>query len=140
MIGEYILRRSDKKELTLFIDKLAQYATEIPTINPIISTQDLKDIFANTKEMTSSSPTGTHIGLWKAALQIDDIADILAASTTLPFLYGFSKKRWKQSVCVMLQKLERPYILKLRIVQLFEVDFNAALKIFYLRWMMKNSE
>ena len=51
----------------------------------------------------------THIGLWRAALQIDEIADMLAASTTLPFLYGFSKKRWKKSLHVMLQKLDQPY-------------------------------
>ena len=130
IIGEDILQRHDSKELTLFIDKLSRYPQEVKTISPIISAEDLKGIFNNTKESTSSSPSGVHMGLWKATVAIEHIADMLAASTSLPFIYGFTKERWKRSLHVMLAKLERPYIHKLRIVQLFEADFNASLKFF----------
>ena len=140
IIGEDILQRHDSKELSNFIDSLTGYGREIDMVNPIISGEDLRDIFHHTNEKTSSSPSGVHMGIWKAATAIEDIADMLAASTTLPFLYGFSKQRWKRSLHVMLAKLDKPYIHKLRIVQLFEADFNAALKILYSRRMMENSE
>ena len=69
------------------------------------------------------------MGLWKAALMVNKLADMLAASTTLPFMYGFTKQRWKRSLHVMLAKADKPYIHRLRIVQLFEADFNTALKM-----------
>ena len=140
VVGEDILQRNDKKELTTFMDQLTKYPRQVGIIDPIISAQDLQDVFKNTKEKISSSPSGVHMGLWKAAVLIEDIADMLAASTSLPFRYGFTKERWKRSLHVMLAKTDRPYIHRLRIVQLFEADFNAALKIFYSRRLMHNSE
>ena len=138
-IGDDISQRYDAEELTIFIEELAQYSTAVTTINPVITTQNLRDVFNKTKEFTSSSPSNAHIGLWQATLQIEHIAETLAASTTIPFLYGFAKRRWKRGIHVMLQKIKRPYTHKLQIVQLFEVDFNAALKIYYSRRMMSNS-
>ena len=140
IISEDILQRNDAQELTTFMDQLTKYPREVGTINPIISAKDLQGVFGNTKERTSSSPSGAHMGLWKAALLVDELADMLAAATTLPFLYGFTKQRWKRSLHVMLAKEDRPYIHRLRIVQLFEADFNVALKIYYSRRMMQNSE
>ena len=37
----------------------------------------------------------------------------------------------------MLQKKDLPYITKLRIIQLFEADFNTTLKIIYSRKLMQ---
>ena len=44
------------------------------------------------------------------------------------FKYGFALEIWRKSVHCMLQKKEKPYLNKLRIVQLFEADFNSASK------------
>ena len=139
-IGEDIKTRRDSREISAFMDQLARYPRDIGSINPIISAEDIRSIFNNTRETTSSSPSGVHIGIWKAALMVDEIADLIAASITLPFLYGFTKERWRHSLHVMLAKMKQPYMHKLRIVQPFEADYNAALKIYYARRMMDKSE
>ena len=56
-------------------------------------------------------------------------SEIYSTFMTLPFLYGFTLDRWKQSLHVMPQKMKSSFHHKQSIVQLFEADFNAALKI-----------
>ena len=127
-----LLKRYDADILQVFIEQLCQ-RDHLPSINPIISGSDFRNIFQKTKEFTSSSPLGIHIDHYKLATQSKYLSDIHATFMSLPFQYGFSLKRWQKSTHVMLPKMNKPYIHKLRIIQLFEGDFNAALKILYAR-------
>lgn len=53
-----------------------------------------------------------------------------------PLHYGFTLDRWLHSLhCMLLQK-DKPYVDKLRIIQLIETDVNAALKILLNRRIM----
>ena len=139
-LREDILQRHNSEIIRIFIQELAQHNKEVESIDPLITTQDMKELFGNTREKTSSSPSGLHVGHYKAGYENAEIAEILTSFTALPFLYGFTLSRWKKSLHVMLPKLNRPYIHKLRIVQLFEADFNAGLKILYSRRLMSNTE
>ena len=58
----------------------------------------------------------------------------------LPFLYGVPLSWWLRSLQGMLRKDELPYITRLRIVQLYEADFNSVLKSVKLRRLMAHCE
>ena len=58
----------------------------------------------------------------------------------VPFAQGFPLDRWSNSVHCMLQKKKQPFINKLRIIQLFEADFNSALKYVLGRKLLYYSE
>ena len=58
--------------------------------NPTISTEDFRDIFQNTREFTSSSPSGVHIGHYKVAIKDDFLSEIHTAFMSLPFHYSFT--------------------------------------------------
>ncbi len=65
---------------------------------------------------------------WKAIAEDDDLAEVHAFLIEKAFQYGFTYKRWTTSWHCMLQKDNKPYLHRLRIIQLFEGDFNGALK------------
>lgn len=88
----------------------------------------------------SSSPSGLHYGHHKAAILDEELSEIEALAISIPFRHGFSYERWQKSIHCMLRKEEKPYIHRLRIIQLFEADFNIGLKIIYSRRMMKQGE
>jgi hypothetical protein len=73
---------------------------------------------------------------WKASAEDDDIARVHSFLIEKAFRYGFSYPRWQVSWHCMLQKKDRPFIHRLRIIQLFEGDFNGALKYLLGRLLM----
>ena len=81
-----------------------------------IKYQDFQDLFTNTKEATASSPSGIHIGHYKACAKSDYLSKIMAAFMSIPFKYGKTIERWEQSLHCMLQKDSLPYIHRLRII------------------------
>ena len=56
------------------------------------------------------------------------------------FQVGLPLSRWTQSLHCMIQKVKKPYITKLRIVQLYEADFNTMLKHLLGKRLMSHSE
>ena len=51
-----------------------------------------------------------------------------------PITYGFAPKRWTGLVTPLIEKEEElPYLTHLRIIYLFEADYNLFLKIIYGR-------
>ena len=69
----------------------------------------------------------------------DDLSTMHASFIYLPFKYGFSLKRWQQSVHFMLMKIAVPLWEKLRIIQLLEGDFNGGLRYIFGRRLMHYS-
>jgi len=99
------------------------------------------DAFKSVKEKTSSSPSGIHYTFWKCMATDDRISDYLSTMMRLPFVYGFVNDRWSRCLDVMLEKKEGVrQIHQLRIIGLVEADFNTALKIFFAKQMVANSE
>ena len=97
-----------------------------------------KEVFNHTKEATACGPSGLHMSHWKAACERDRIARIHAFFIWAAFEFGFTYERWESSWHCMIQKLKKPLLQKLRIVQLFEGDFNAGLKYLIGRKLMRH--
>ena len=57
-----------------------------------------------------------------------------------PFQYGFTLTCWENSIHCMLQKEPLPYLHRLRIVQLYEADFNSYMKIVIGRKLTYHAE
>ena len=71
----------------------------------------------------------------------DEILDYLSTTMRLPFVYVFVNDRWARCLDVMLEKKEVVrQLYQLQIIRLVEADFNTALKIFFAKQMVANSE
>ena len=112
----------------------------IPDMPSTITLQQFKDIFNATKEQTASSPSGLHYGHYKASCESDQLAQVHLLFMVLPFQVGIPLTRWNNSLHCMIQKKAKPFINKLRIVQLYEADFNSLLKYLLGRRLMVHSE
>ena len=93
--------------------------------------------FNKTREATACGPSGLHMSHWKAACERKRIARVHAFFIWAGFQLGITYPRWEQSWHCMLQKTNKPIVTKLRIIQLFEGDFNAALKYLLGKKLMK---
>ena len=51
-----------------------------------------------------SSPIRLHYTLWKAIAEKDEICAYMSIMMSLPFMYGFTNKRWENEIDVMLEK------------------------------------
>ena len=96
------------------------------------------ELFNKTRESTACGPSGLHMSHWKAACERREIARIHAFFMWAAFEWGFTYDRWEQSWHCMIKKLKKPLLPKLRIVQLFEGDFNAGLKYLIGKKMMQH--
>jgi len=71
----------------------------------------------------------------------NDIANCMAVMMHLPFMHGFPNNIWAKCLDVMLKKKSGDgQIHQLRIIGLVEADFNTALKIFFAKQIISNSE
>jgi len=89
------------------------------------------------RESTATSPFGLHIGHYKIACDDDEILEIHRKLLLLPFIHCFVPDRWTSTVQCMLEKDPgRPWIHRLRIIELFDAQVNAGFQIFIGRRMM----
>ena len=95
-----------------------------------ITSSEYTKFWKKKRENTSTSPLGLHVGHYKVSILNEDIAEVHRIMMVLPFMYGFSPKRWCSSVQLMLQKDPgHPWIHRLRIIELLDASLNAALMI-----------
>ena len=106
----------------------------------LISLDEYKQLYGKTSEMTASSPSKTHMGHYIASCERDSIAMVHLVMMNIPFQYGFPLDRWLHSLQCMLLKKDRPYITKMRIIELIEADFNASMKILLSRRLMRHAD
>jgi hypothetical protein len=72
--------------------------TDIITPDEFISTYKV------TKEATSSSPLGCHVGHYKATVSDPSLAQLHATMMSIPFQVGIIPDLWKQIMDIMLEK------------------------------------
>jgi hypothetical protein len=103
------------------------------------------------RESTLSAPGG-HYGHYKTAA-VDArlpkthadywpvVADLYAIMASLPLKHRFAPKRWQTCIDAILEKLPgQPRIEKLRIIMLYEADFNFVLKLIWGRRLVRHAE
>jgi len=98
-----------------------------PTISPLIQPEQFKSCYKAMDERTSSSPSGRHLGHYKAATLSEELTKLHSAMMSIPLSAGFSPTRWQQIIDVMIEKQPGDHrIHRLRIVALQESDFNQC--------------
>ena len=81
-------------------------------------------------ESTATSPSGRHLGRYKTLVQDDDMADFFITQIELPLQFGFAPTRWTQALQTLLPKDPgMPKLERLRVIELFEADYNFVLRI-----------
>jgi len=115
-----------------------------------IEHQDFVDGFKKWKERTSTSPSGRHLGHYKAIIKdtedcekssrkdggvqlhpVDILGDLVTMKS-MPPRYGFAPSRWCKSImCVIEKDPGSPKNERLCIIHLFEVNYNFVLKLIW---------
>ena len=116
-----------------------------------IDTDDVITGWARLRESTSSAPGG-HYGHYKTAsvaarLPEDHpdhtrvLVEIYSKMWTFPLKHGFAPQRWCRCIDAILEKIPgKPIIEKLRIIMLYEADFNFVLKLIWGKRLVRNAE
>ena len=101
---------------------------------------EFRHYFKTKKESTESSPSGRHIGHYKAILGNDELVEMVVAMLNIGLATGNDLHRWQQTISVMLEKDKgSPKLHRLRIIQLFEADYNFLLALMLGHRLMKFS-
>ena len=77
-------------------------------INITLDSEDYIKMFSKWKEKTTTSPSGRHLGHYKAILQEPDLIQYHCIMASLPLTYGFTPKRWTKAIQIMLEKNGKP--------------------------------
>eukprot|EP00956_Cyclotella_meneghiniana_P028262 scaffold65213_cov39-Cyclotella_meneghiniana.AAC.1 len=130
------------EQATDFIKGLAKTDKEKTLSMPCeMSRKEFQAAMKATHKDTSSSASRLHYTLWQTIAEDDELSAIHATMISLPFKHGFICDRWKKIIDCMLEK--KPGVRKIhimRIICLFEADFNTLLKWMFNKFIMPNSE
>jgi hypothetical protein len=99
-------------------------------ISTAISADDVVRGFKGWRETTTTSPSGRHLGHYKALITDPIFLQCLTKFLNIALFHGIALPRWCNATNILLEKDPgRPTINRLRIIHLFEADFNFLLKI-----------
>ena len=117
------------------------------TLTLPITINDLRNLFKVWNESTTTSPSGRHLGIYKSIFLNKEDKDVLAIQHHLTSVIntslqnGIGLNRWCRVINVMIHKLEGSFLLdKLRVIHLFEADYNGTLGILFNRKLLYNAE
>jgi hypothetical protein len=122
----------DNELLREFLASFAipQNVKEAEALKTEISEADFAYGIKNWSEKTSTSPSGRHLGHYKSLIQDPILLECQTTMMNIAIYHGIALERWSNSVTVMLEKDPgAPRINRLRIIHLFEADFNLFLKL-----------
>ena len=128
------------RELTVFLEECKR-PDSVTDIRTHITLEEFKMHVKKWKETTSTSPSGRHLGHYRTAVLDDRVASLHTDMLNIPIQHGFAPERWTQSVTPMIEKDEgKPYLTRLRVIHLFEADYNLFLKILFGKRLVRNGE
>jgi hypothetical protein len=100
----------------------------------IITEEDFIATYKWAQENTSSSPSGRHVGHYKAIVKDPNLVSLHTTMMNIPFQVGITPDRWTRVTNIMLEKdAGSARCHQLRILALFESDFNHAKRILIAR-------
>jgi len=114
-------------ECNKYVHKLIEHMKRPQELPPITmrTYEEYKQSWELTRETTASLPSQVHFGHYIAGIAKDMVGKLNTILANVRLLSGTAPKRWKQTLNVMLEKLAgNDNVEKLRIIMLFEVDFN----------------
>jgi Reverse transcriptase (RNA-dependent DNA polymerase) len=128
------------------LEKLSD-GNNLPTIDKDIKFEEFCSGLLKWKERTTTSPSGRHLGHYKVLLKIpiyDEVDNTCNISMKILDVYykifrattelGETLTRWCSITTCMIEKIKNcPRIDKLRVIHLFEADYNLLLKIIWAR-------
>jgi hypothetical protein len=95
-----------------------------------ISSDEVIRGFKGWKEQTSTSPSGRHLGHYRALIQDPTLLKCFVYFINVVAARGIAIPRWCRATNVMIEKdAGKPCINRLRIVHLFKADYNFFLKL-----------
>ena len=133
-------------ETVLMLDQLKR--SEAPPISPDNSYTDFTEGIRKWPESTSTSPSNRHLGHLKSIL-LHAATDPCAAAIMhahhtmlrLAVLRARPFERWCADLEVMLEKDPgQPFLHRLRIICLYEADFNLYLKLMWAKRLVHHAE
>jgi hypothetical protein len=140
-------------ETQIMLDTLQPFQPPAHPVSIQVNITDYKKFFQKWDENTSTSPSGKHLGHYKALLSpglleepsltepADDIIKLKIKLCQLALTHGHVWDRWKGIVSVMIEKKPGLYLLeKLRTIHLFEADYNWTLGLIFGRRMVHDAE
>ena len=128
------------REIKTFLEECRRPGSVSP-VDTVISRKAFIKTIKAWKESTSTSPSGRHLGHYRTAILDEDVAQLHTNLLNIPIAYGFAPDRWLLSVTPLIEKDEGlPYLTRLRVIHLFEADYNLFLKLIYGRRLVKNAE
>ena len=105
-----------------------------------INEEDVRFGFKKWKETTSTSLSGRHLGHYKAIIQDDLLLTCLTQFLHITVHSGLTLRRWCNAVNILIQKDPgQPKLTRLRIIHLFEADFNFFLKLIWGSRLVKRA-
>ena len=109
-----------------------------PTISTLITESSLVRRFGKWTERTSTSPSGRHLGHYRALLYHTDdngnypLIQVLGNMLNIPLTTGKPPSRWLTASSVCLEKeAGNPQTDKIRIIHLFKADLNFVWKLLW---------
>jgi Reverse transcriptase (RNA-dependent DNA polymerase) len=134
------------------LEKLSD-GENLPVIDKDNIYEEFCEGFKKWKKRTTTSPSGRHLGHYKILLKIgvedDNNKTINVSSKIMDVYYKIfmsvaeirtTLKRWCSISTCMIEKIKNcPRIDKLRVIHLFEADYNLLLKIVWARKLVWNS-
>ena len=97
-------------------------------------------MFSKKSEQTACGPSGVTMPYYKSFCEDNELAQFYSSFIRLPFKFGFSLDRWKQSIQFMLLKTKVPHWEKLWIMQLLEGDFKGGLRYIFASKLMHHTD
>jgi hypothetical protein len=128
------------RELQTFLEECCR-PTTVKEISSFVTIADYTKAMKEWKETTSTSPSGRHLGHYKTTLLDDRMTALHVAMLNLPVMHGFAPERWTHSITPLIEKDEgQPFLTRLRVIHLFEPDYNLFLKVVYGKHLVGNAE
>jgi len=127
-VRDYKLNDTEKK----FLESLKTIVTTDVPLH--LSLEDFRQYFKSKQEGTASSPSGRHMGHYRAMLEClhhntPTLPSIILNIAMISLQTATPLHRWQQASQLMLEKGKGKHIDNLRIIQLCEADLNFILHV-----------
>ena len=131
------------------LERLGEDSSNHQTLSDLLTYEKFHTTIKKWNEATSTSPSGRHLGHYKSLISLDSYSSkyteedpdpgpailmVLYQIAASAFQAGIKLNRWTKITTCMIEKLPGiPKINKLRVIHLYEADYNAFNKMIWQR-------